>query len=106
MVVGGEGGPRIITEVWQTISNVVDFGMPIDAAVAAPRFHHQHLPDDVVFDDDSITAATAKQLEAAGYKLVFGKVERIYGAVNAIVRTKEGWAGAADPRGGGAAIGD
>ena len=105
MVVGGEGGPRIITEVWQTISNVVDFGMPIDAAVAAPRFHHQHLPDDVVFDDDSITAATAKQLEAAGYKLVFGKVERIYGAVNAIVRTKEGWTGAADPRGGGAAIG-
>ena len=106
MVVGGEGGPRIITEVWQTISNVVDFGMPIDAAVAAPRFHHQHLPDDVVFDDDSISEATAKQLEAAGYKLVFGKVERIYGAVNAIVRSKEGWAGAADPRGGGAAIGD
>ncbi|CAN5596889.1 gamma-glutamyltransferase [soil metagenome] len=106
MVVGGEGGPRIITEVWQTISNVVDFAMPIDAAIAAPRFHHQHLPDDVVFDDDSISEATARELEAAGYKLVFGKLERIYGAVNAIVRTGDGWAGAADPRGGGAAIGD
>jgi gamma-glutamyltranspeptidase/glutathione hydrolase len=106
MVVGGEGGPRIITEVWQTISNVVDFGMAIDAAIAAPRFHHQHLPDDVVVEDDAISEATAKQLEAAGYRLVFGKPERIYGAVNAIVRTPQGWAGAADPRGGGAAMGD
>ncbi len=106
MVLGGQGGPRIITEVWQTLSNVIDFGMPIDAAVAAPRFHHQHLPDDISIEPDSITEDTAKQLEAEGYKLTFGKPERIYGAVNAIVRTQDGWEGAADPRGGGAAIGD
>lgn len=106
MVLGGQGGPRIITEVWQTLSNVIDFGMTIDAAIAAPRFHHQHLPDEIAIEPDSVSEATAKALEAAGYKLVFGKGERTYGAVNAIVRTKDGWQGAADPRGGGAAIGD
>lgn len=106
MVVGGQGGPRIITEVWQTLSNVIDFKMPVAEAIAAPRFHHQHLPDDVAVEEDSISEATAKALEAAGYKLTFNKGERTYGAANAIVRTPDGWQGAADPRGGGAAIGD
>jgi gamma-glutamyltranspeptidase/glutathione hydrolase len=106
LVVGGQGGPRIITEVWQTISNVVDFGMPIDAAIAAPRFHHQHLPDDVVVEDEAITRDVAEQMRALGYMLVWNAPERIFGAANAIVRTPSGWAGAADPRGGGAAMGD
>lgn len=106
MVVGGQGGSHIITEVWQTISNVIDFGMPIDQAVAAPRFHHQHLPDEVLVDDDSLTEPTAKQLEAAGYKLVLGKPEGVYGSVTAIVKTKDGYAGTVDPRNLGAAIGD
>jgi gamma-glutamyltranspeptidase / glutathione hydrolase len=103
MVVGGQGGPRIITEVWQTLSNVIDFGMPAAAAIAAPRIHHQHLPDNVSVEDDSITKDVADQLRAAGYTLVPGS---FFGAANAIVRTKDGWQGAADPRGGGAAIGD
>ncbi|MFT3696951.1 MAG: gamma-glutamyltransferase [Kofleriaceae bacterium] len=106
MVVGGQGGSHIITEVWQTISNVIDFGMPIDQAVAAPRFHHQHLPDEVLVDDDSISEDTAKQLQAAGYKLAIGKPEGVYGSVTAILRTSDGWAGSVDPRNGGAAIGD
>ena len=42
MVAGAGGGPRIITAVWQTISNVIDFKMRADAADAAPRIHHQH----------------------------------------------------------------
>ena len=107
MVVGGQGGPRIITAVWQTISNVIDFGMPVEAAIAAPRMHHQHLPDEVVVEDDAISAETdARRWRAMGYKLVMGKPERIYGAANAIVRTDSGWRGAADPRNGGAAMGD
>jgi len=106
MVTGGQGGSHIITEVWLVISNVIDFGMPVAEAIAAPRFHHQHLPDEVDFDDDSISAETAKELEGEGYKLVLGKDNRMFGAANAIVRTKDGWEGAADPRGGGAAIGD
>ncbi len=106
MVVGGQGGPRIITEVWQAISNVVDFNMAPDAAIAAPRFHHQHLPDDVALEDEAITREVAEALRARGYELVWNKPGRISGAANAIVRTASGWAGAADPRGGGAALGD
>jgi gamma-glutamyltranspeptidase/glutathione hydrolase len=106
MVVGGQGGPRIITEVWQTISNVIDFGMPVDKAIAAPRVHHQHLPDEVVVEDGAITPEVETALKAEGYSLVTGQPDRIYGAANAIVRTPSGWAAAADPRNGGAAMGD
>src|SRR5262249_47000148 len=42
MVVGAAGGPRIITEVWQAISNVLDFDQPAGPAIANPRVHHQH----------------------------------------------------------------
>ncbi|MBV8759285.1 MAG: gamma-glutamyltransferase [Deltaproteobacteria bacterium] len=106
MVVGGQGGSRIITEVWQTISNVIDFGLPVEAAISAPRVHHQHLPDEVVVEQDALSQPTANALRAAGYMLVEGAPERIYGAANAIVRTQNGWRGAADPRNGGAAMGD
>lgn len=104
MVVGGQGGPRIITEVWQAISNVFDFGMPVGAAIAAPRIHHQHLPDKVFVEHDALTPDVAAKLRAAGYKL--DESSGFFGATNAIVRTPHGWEGAADPRGGGAAVGD
>jgi gamma-glutamyltranspeptidase/glutathione hydrolase len=106
MVVGGQGGSRIITEVWQTISNVIDFGLPVEAAISAPRVHHQHLPDEVVVEPDAISPETERALKAEGYNLIPGTPERIYGAANAIVRTQNGWRGAADPRNGGAAMGD
>jgi gamma-glutamyltranspeptidase/glutathione hydrolase len=106
MVVGARGGPRIITAVWQSLSNVIDFGMPADAAVMAPRFHHQHLPDDVAFEDESITKDVDDALKALGYKTMWNQREVVRGAANMILRTKEGWAGTADHRGHGAAIGD
>ncbi|HVK84512.1 MAG TPA: gamma-glutamyltransferase [Kofleriaceae bacterium] len=104
LVVGAQGGPRIITAVWQTLSNVIDFGKSADEAVALPRIHHQHLPDKVLVEADSIDRATAEQLEKDGYTLDFSP--RGLGAANALVRTATGWAGAADPRRGGAAMGD
>jgi gamma-glutamyltranspeptidase/glutathione hydrolase len=106
LVVGGRGGSRISTEVWQTISNVVDFGMTVDKAIAAPRVHHQHLPDDVVVEDGAITPEVADQLRTMGYTVVTGRPERIDGSVTAIARTPSGWTGAGDPRNGGAALGD
>ena len=45
LVVGSPGGPRIITATYQTILNVIDHGMNVQEAVAAPRVHHQWLPD-------------------------------------------------------------
>ena len=106
LVVGAQGGPRIITAVWQTLSNAIDFKRTVAAAVAAPRIHHQHLPDRVFIEEDSITKETDDKLKALGYTTDFSASTREFGAANAIERTSAGWEGAADPRGGGAAMGD
>ena len=106
MLAGAGGGPRIITAVWQTISNAIDFKNKADAAVALPRVHHQNLPDKVFIEADSITSETDAKLKALGYSTDYSQVPREFGAVNAIERTATGWDGAADPRGGGAAMGD
>ncbi|CAN5920424.1 gamma-glutamyltransferase [soil metagenome] len=106
LLAGAGGGPRIITAVWQTISNAIDFKKTADAAVALPRVHHQHLPDKVFVEGDSITGATDARLKSLGYTLEFNAAPREFGAVTAIERTAKGWDGAADPRGGGAAMGD
>lgn len=106
LVVGAQGGPRIITAVWQTLSNALDFKRAAAAAVAAPRIHHQHLPDKVFVEEDSITKDADAQLGKLGYTLDFSASSREFGAANAIERTPTGWEGAADPRGGGAAMGD
>ena len=73
MVVGGQGGPRIITEVWQAISNVVDFGMPVGAAIAAPRVHHQHLPDEISVEDDAIATAVRAGARRDGLQAELGE---------------------------------
>ena len=106
LVVGAQGGPRIITAVWQTLSNAIDFKRNAAAAVAAPRIHHQHLPDKVFVEGDSISKETDAKLKEIGYTLEFSALAREFGASNAIERTSKGWEGAADPRGGGAAMGD
>jgi gamma-glutamyltranspeptidase/glutathione hydrolase len=106
MMAGAGGGPRIITAVWQTISNVIDFGKAADLAVAAPRIHHQHLPDAISVEAGAIDAATDQQLRAMDYRLHWGEPRRAFAAITAIVRGATGWDGTSDPRAGGAAIGD
>jgi len=106
MVVGAAGGPRITTGVWQTISNVVDYGFSAGAAVASPRVHHQHLPDLLRVEAEALDRDAEQALLAKGHKLDWGEDRRAFGAVNAIVRAATGWEGSADPRGGGAAMGD
>jgi gamma-glutamyltranspeptidase/glutathione hydrolase len=106
MLAGAGGGPRIITAVWQTISNVIDFARHADLAVAAPRVHHQHLPDVVHVEASALDQAGDEALRAKGYKLTWGEPRRAFGAITAIVRGDAGWDGASDPRGGGAATGD
>jgi gamma-glutamyltranspeptidase/glutathione hydrolase len=106
MLVGAAGGPRIITAVWQTLSNVLDFKQPVATAVANPRFHHQHLPDIVRLEALSIDRVAEQALIASGHKTDWSWEKREFGAVNAIVKTPTGYDGAADPRGGGAAVGD
>lgn len=64
LVTGASGSGRIITTVFQITSNIVDYDMPINAAVSAPRVHHQHLPDTLLYErnglrDDVIAALRA-----------------------------------------------
>jgi gamma-glutamyltranspeptidase/glutathione hydrolase len=69
MVVGTPGGSRIITAVTHTILNVIDYGMNVQEAVDAPRFHQQWLPDLTNVDTFGISPDTRKILEGMGHKL-------------------------------------
>jgi gamma-glutamyltranspeptidase / glutathione hydrolase len=68
MVVGTPGGTTIPTSVYQTIVNIIDFGMGAEDAVNKPKFHHQWLPDEIFVEDD-FDAATLTALQAMGYKV-------------------------------------
>lgn len=110
LVVGSPGGATIITNVFQQISNIVDFGMPAQQALNAPRVHHQHLPDRLQYEPGSLPPAVVAALEARGQtlheRIAEGAVYPYIGDVQAIVRLEDGTlAGASDPRRGGAAIG-
>ena len=69
LVVGTPGGTTIPTSVFQSIINVIDFGMSAEDAVNKPKFHHQWLPDVVMVEND-FNKTTAAAMEAMGYKLV------------------------------------
>ena len=69
MVVGTPGGSRIITAVTHTIMNVIDYGMDVQEAVDATRFHQQWLPDMTNMDTFGISPDTRKILEGMGHNL-------------------------------------
>ena len=69
MVVGTPGGSRIITAVLHTIVNVIDYGMNVQEAVDAPKFHQQWLPDVTNVEAFAISPDTRKILEGMGQKL-------------------------------------
>lgn len=71
-VVGSPGGRTIINTVLQVVLNIIDFKMPIQEAVNAPRFHHQWLPDVITYERNGLSAPTVTALEAMGYKLRAG----------------------------------
>lgn len=84
MVVGTPGGSTIFTSVFQTIVNIIDFGMsPVDAADAA-RFHHQLLPPDLIMYGPSkpLPDEVVSELQDRGYRLMapwdFGDMQVIY----------------------------
>lgn len=97
MVVGTPGGSTIITSVFQTILNVLEFDMNMQAAVNAKRFHHQWMPDEVVVEKGSPDSLTRKKLESKAYKF---RERKAIGRVDAILKTPWGYyEGGADPRG-------
>lgn len=68
MVVGTPGGSRIITAVLHSILNVVDYGMNVQEAVDAPRFHQQWLPEATNLERFALSPDTTRLLEAMGHK--------------------------------------
>jgi gamma-glutamyltranspeptidase/glutathione hydrolase len=103
-VLGSPGGPRIITAVLETIVNIIDFGLPPSDAVAAPRFHHQWLPDVLYYERAGFPPETLTALAERGYQL---KEQAPWGAVELIAIGADGRRiGINDPRRpAGAAIG-
>ncbi len=81
LVLGSPGGPRITTAVLETIVNIVDFGLTPPEAVAAPRFHHQWLPDTLFHERGGFSAETLAALASRGHLLAeqapWGAVELI-----------------------------
>ena len=70
MVLGSPGGSHIITAVLHTILNVIDYGMNIQEAVDAPRFHQQWLPEVTTVENFALSPDTAKILADMGHKLI------------------------------------
>jgi gamma-glutamyltranspeptidase/glutathione hydrolase len=103
LVVGSPGGSTIITTVLQTVLNVLVYEMNVRNAIAAPRLHHQWLPDQLRVERQGFDRLTLAELSRRGHSINEGGS---WGNANAIVRTSDGWLeGAADPRGEGAAYG-
>jgi gamma-glutamyltranspeptidase/glutathione hydrolase len=88
LVLGARGGRTIPNSVLETILNVVDFGMGVQAAVDAPRFHHQWLPDVIGYEREAVSKDALRALEGEGHR--FQPMDAI-GIVEAIL---------ADPRSG------
>ncbi|MHB1193185.1 MAG: gamma-glutamyltransferase [Longimicrobiales bacterium] len=104
MVVGTPGGATIITTVFQVISNVLDYGMELVAAVNAPRVHNQHLPDQIWYEKGGLEPATLQRLGEMGHRTV--ERTEMSGDVQAILVEADGSLAAwSDPRRGGKAVG-
>ncbi len=103
LVLGSPGGPTIITTVANILIGVVDFGLDIQEAVNAPRFHHQWLPD-AIHVEDRLSPDTMNLLRSKGHKL---DVEHFWGDGECImVDPKTGERlGASDGRNNGKAVG-
>ncbi len=102
-VTGSPGGPTIISATLLSVINWMRLGMDAQAAINAPRFHHQWLPDQIFIEED-FPESTQKALEARGFAV---KRREHIGLVNAIgIDAKSGERlGAADPRDKGSAVG-
>jgi len=105
MVVGTPGGSTIITAVAQTILNGYEFNMSMQEAVNAPRFHHQWLPDMVIFEPEGFSSELKAELSSKGYIINEDRTP-IIGKVDAIRILPDGrLEGGADKRGDDTAVG-
>lgn len=103
---GSPGGPRIINAVLQTLLNVVDFRMNLQQAIAAPRIHHQWMPDQLYYEPGGLSDEVSRALSERGHRLILRPEYKGYtrdgfmGDVEGIMIEAETGArlGATDPR--------
>jgi gamma-glutamyltranspeptidase/glutathione hydrolase len=102
MVTGCLGGRTIINTVLETILNVVDFGMNAQEAVDAPRFHHQWLPDRILYERFGFSPDTLALLAARGHTLAEIPAQGVAEAIvlNAAENVLEGGSDRRQPDGG------
>ncbi|AOJ07341.1 gamma-glutamyltransferase [Burkholderia mayonis] len=98
LVIGTPGGSRIFTSIFQVVTNLYDFKMPLKDAVGAMRFHHQLLPPNTIFWEPyhPIDGELAKGIEAKGYTL---KGQDFSGDIQAIQIDGKTPEAVSDPRG-------
>ena len=103
MVVGTPGGSTIITSVYQTLLNVIDFDMGMQEAVHAKKVHHQWYPDEIRVETDALTGSVETDLEQLGHQL---RMSDKIGRMDCILVIPDGrLEGGADPRGDNTALG-
>ena len=103
LVTGSPGGSTIITSVLQSILSVVDYGANAEEAVAAPRLHHQWLPDQLDVEAGALTPAAEQTLKAKGFNPL---PRNSWGRLDIIRVLPAGQLeGGADPRGDDVAVG-
>jgi gamma-glutamyltranspeptidase/glutathione hydrolase len=102
--VGARGGPRIITAVLQTVINMIDHDMNIQAAIDAPRIHHQWFPDEILSEPYGLSPDTRNILEKLGHDFA-AKPANIASATGIEIDEKGVRLGAIDSRSDGEAIG-
>jgi gamma-glutamyltranspeptidase/glutathione hydrolase len=101
MLIGSPGGHAIINYVAETIVNVLDWGMDIQSAIAAPRFGSRNGPTEL--ERGTALERLAPELERMGHGV---RIRPAGSGLHGIVRTKDGWAGGADPRREGVVLGE
>ena len=101
LATGSPGGSTIITTVLQVVTNVIDHGMDVATAVAAPRFHHQWRPNQVRYEPGALSTDTRARLSKIGH-VGFRETSRI-GDANSVMRVGDEINARSDPRNAGAA---
>lgn len=97
LVAGAPGGSHIITGVLQTILNIYDFKMSLGDALAAPRIHHQYLPNEIFVEEEQIPPQTITSLEKMGHQI--NLQPESWSRLSAVKYNNGKLTGATDPRG-------